>query len=189
MIDTPLATAWLRQEVSSSMYKQFAFEGDIHTSLECVPLTIRRKLDLADIKLSLAGWQQLSRAERLCLCHLPVELPEELAIYREVLLAFCQRANVRWHTLSDPVASARAWNADKVPPPLREWVRRLNAGLDDQAWSRLDEESRYALLKLTDPKRTPEKLVAALIELGLLGGTVPVLEPSDVICGSVVKAG
>jgi hypothetical protein len=165
------------------MYKRFSFEGDIHTSLECVPLTVRRKLDLADIKLSLAGWQQLSRAERLCLCHLPVDLPEDLAIYREVLLAFCQRADVRWHKLSDPVAESRAWNADKVPAPLREWVRRLNAALDDQAWVRLDEESRYALLKLTDPKRTPEKLVAALIELGLLGGTMPAIQPTAEVCG------
>jgi hypothetical protein len=165
------------------MYKRFSFEGDIHTSLECVPLTVRRKLDLADVKLSLAGWQQLSRAERLCLCHLPVDLPEDLEIYREVLLAFCQRADVRWHKLSDPVAESGAWNADKVPAPLREWVRRLNAALDDQAWVRLDEESRYALLKLTDPKRTPEKLVAALIELGLLGGTMPAIQPTAEVCG------
>ena len=55
------------------MYKRFTFEGDIHESLDCVPLSVRRKLDLAALKISLDGWQQLSRAERLSLCHLPVD--------------------------------------------------------------------------------------------------------------------
>ena len=47
------------------MYKRFEFEGAIHDTLECVPMSVRRKLDLATLKISLAGWQALSRAERL----------------------------------------------------------------------------------------------------------------------------
>lgn len=166
------------------MYKRFAFEGDIHASLECVPLTVRRKLDLAGIKISLAGWQCLARDERLCLCHLPVDSADEIVIYREVLLAFCLRRDVACKRLEDPLVDARAWNAKVVPPQLRERAAALESWLDDKTWSRLDEESRYALLKLTDPKRTPEKLAAALIELELLGGEMPAIHPGVTVCES-----
>lgn len=153
------------------MYKRFEFEGDVHASLDCVPLTVRRKLDLAKTKISLEGWQRLPRAERLSLCHLPVDSAEDLAVYQQVMAAFCERSGVATKPLHDPVVDGRLWNAPAVPAPLRELAGKLGAALDDARWSALDEESRYALLKLADPKRTPEKLAAALIELGLLSGT------------------
>jgi hypothetical protein len=155
------------------MYKRFAFEGDVHTSLECVPLTVRRKLDLSGIKISLAGWQQLARDERLSLCHLPVDCPEEIAIYREIFLAFCARRHVPWKPLQDPAVDARLWNAPKIPTELSARTQALGVQLDEETWAGLDEESRYALVKLVDPKRQPEKLAAALCELGLLAGPVP----------------
>jgi len=163
------------------MYKRFEFEGDVHDSLSCVPLTVRRKLDLAATKISLEGWQHLSREERLCLCHLPVDAPADLAIYREVLLGFCRARSVPTKPLQDPTADARLWNAPAVPPALRARTDALGSKLDDAAWAALDEESRYALLKLADPKRTPEKLAAALVELGLLAGPSPV-RPDAVVC-------
>jgi hypothetical protein len=46
----------------------------------------------------------------------------------------------------------------------------------------LDEESRYALLKLADPRREPAKLEAALIELGLLEGAAPPLSSGASAC-------
>ena len=36
------------------MYLRFAFEGDLHRTLEFIPLSVRRKLDLDDYKLPLA---------------------------------------------------------------------------------------------------------------------------------------
>jgi hypothetical protein len=170
------------------MYKRFAFEGDIHASLDCVPLTVRRKLDLAAIKISLDGWQALTREERLCLCHLPVDSDEELAVYREVLLGFCQRGGVTWKPLVDPAVDGRPWNAAALPADLRARAGALGASLDDARWSALDEESRYGLLKLTDPKRGPEKLAAALVELGLLAGPAPEVHPSVSVCDAAPAA-
>jgi len=154
------------------VYKRFEFEGEVHASLDCVPLTVRRKLDLAGVKISLDGWQRLARTERLSLCHLPVDSDGDLAVYREVMAGFCERNGVATKPLHDPMVDGRQWNEPAVPSPLRERARTLGAALDDARWSALDEESRYALLKLADPKRTPEKLQAALIELGLLAGSV-----------------
>lgn len=164
------------------MYKQFKFEGAIHEVLDCVPLTVRRKLDLAQLKISLQGWQALSRPERLALCHLPVDTAQDVAVYREVLQGFCARAGVPLKPLSDEAAAARAWNAAEVPAPVAARTAELGARLDAAAWRALDEESRYALLKLADPKRTPEKLQAACVELGLFEGPAPEISPSAAVC-------
>jgi hypothetical protein len=150
------------------MYMRFAFEGDIHDSLACVPLSVRRKLDLGGLKISLEGWQRLSRGERLALCHLSVDSDQERGIYREVMLAFCERASVPLKELEDANASSRAWNAPDVPPPVAVRLGELGGSLTDGAWRSLDEESRYALLKLSDPGRNPLKIRALLLEFGLL---------------------
>ena len=164
------------------MYKQFAFEGEIHEKLDCVPLCVRRKLDLAQLKVSLEGWQALPRAERLALCHLPVESDEEVAVYREVLAGFCARAGVPLAPLQDADAASRAWNAPEIPGVLAERLQKLGVALTPAAWRALDEESRYALCKLAHPKRNPEKLRAACVELGLLEGPAPQISPAVLVC-------
>ena len=146
------------------MYRRFTFEGDMHVSLACVPLAVRRKLDLAALKISLAGWQALSREERLALCHLPVDTPEDVAIYREVLTGFAARAGVPLGPL--PEADPAAWSLRGLLARLEE---RLGGGaeLDATQLAALNEEERYSLWKLADPARAKEKLHGALLELGL----------------------
>jgi hypothetical protein len=148
------------------MYKRFDFEGDIHDSLSYVPLSVRRKLDLSGLKISLTGWQALSREERLSLCHLPVDSVEDLAVYREVLQGFAARANVTLEPLWGPSCEPGHWNAAGVQARLSE---KLGArpGVDEGRLTRLSEEERYALFKLAEPKRQPDKLLLALKELGL----------------------
>jgi hypothetical protein len=163
------------------MYKQFKFEGEVHDLLDCVPLTVRRKLDLVALKISLEGWQALPRAERLSLCHLPVDTASDLAMYAEVMRAFCSAHRVPLKPLQDPDAEARTWS--QQVPPARLVVRAVALGVDvAAAWPGLDEECRYALVKLSDPKRDPAKLPAALVELGLLQGPVPQPQPSVAVC-------
>jgi hypothetical protein len=164
------------------MYKRFAFEGDIHDSLQCVPLSVRRKLDRAGLKISLEGWQRLLRAERLALCHLPVDSDHEIDVYREALRGFCERASVPLKRLEDANASSRTWNDPRVPASIAARVTELGASLTDRAWHSLDEESRYALLKLAPPERNPEKVRALLVELGLLPGPTPVVHPTVAVC-------
>jgi hypothetical protein len=162
----------------TAVYKRFLFEGDIHQSLACVPLTVRRRLDLAGLKISLAGWQLLSRAERLALCHLPADSEADIAVYREVMQEFCVGRGVPLKPLPD---SDRAWNAAEPPEGLEARLRELAVALSPGAWRALDEESRYALCKLADPQREPAKLKAALIELGLASGPSP-LDPEAPSC-------
>lgn len=164
------------------MYRRFAFEGDIHTQLDCVPLTVRRKLDLAAWKISLEGWQRLPYPARLALCHLPVDTEEDLQVYRSVMEGFCAAAAVALKPLVDEAAQRRVWNDTLPPEPLRGRLAELGCALDADAWQKLDEESRYALLKLADPKRHPAKLPAALVELGLRAGPAPSFSPEVAVC-------
>lgn len=161
-----------------TMYRQFALEGEVHAVLDCVPLAVRRKLDLAELKISLAGWQTLSRAERLALCHMPVDTDEDVAVYAEVLRGFAARAGVALTPLAGAPVRRAAWEKDAVIARLRDRLGPDGA-LDEAALGRLaelTEEERYALVKLADPKRGPEKLRALLGELGLsrdAGGASP----------------
>jgi hypothetical protein len=148
------------------MYKPFAFEGEVHQSLSCVPLTVRRKLDVAGLKISLDGWQTLTREERLALCHLPVDSDAEVAVYHEVMRGFCARHDVPLKPLTDVQVHGRTWNTDEIPPPVLGRLREVGRDLPVAAWRVLDEESRYALLKLADPKQAVAKFQAALSELG-----------------------
>ena len=140
------------------MYLRFAFEGDVHETLETIPLAVRRKLDLAGLKLSLAGWKALIRAERLALCHLPVDAPADLDVYREALRGFSERAGHPVVPLDGGPVDAADWGAGKVPAAV-------GTRIDVAEWAALSEEARYVLRKLADPKRDTAKFDLALREL------------------------
>jgi hypothetical protein len=143
------------------MYLRFEFEGDLHRTLEFIPLAVRRKLDLAGLKLSLAAWTAMTRAERLAVCHLPVDGPGDLEVYREALAAFAERAGHPAAPLEGGPLDASAWGAASIPPSVAARAPRLSAA----QWSRLPEEARYVLFRLAEPRRGSEKLEAALREL------------------------
>ena len=146
------------------MYLRFAFEGD---TLEFIPLAVRRKLDLAGLKLSLAAWTALSRAERLAVCHLPVDGPGDLDVYREALAGFAQRAGHPLAPLEGGPADPRGWGPARIPDALAARLAAADVRFAPPAWASLSDEARYVLVKLSEPRRNPEKLVAALRELKL----------------------
>jgi hypothetical protein len=142
------------------MYLRFAFEGDVHETLATIPLAVRRKLDLAGLKLSLAGWTALSRAERLAVCHLPVDCKADLEVYREALRGFAERAGHPVLPLEGGPVDPANWGPARVPAAVA-------ARVGETGWAQLSDEARYTLAKLAEPRRGPEKLTLALAELGL----------------------
>jgi len=141
----------------------FQFEDDIHRSLDCVPMAVRRKLDRAGIKIGLAQWQTLGRGERLAICHLPAASSEEL----ETLRLFIDEAVARHG--SRPSALGEADRAMAEPPatlPAELADRASEAGvrLDQAMWNRLDADERYALIKLAGGKKISHNFPAALGE-------------------------
>ncbi len=144
------------------MYRRFTFEEETDRTLECVPLAVRRKLDLAALKISLAGWQSLSRAQRLALCHLPVDGEGDLGVYREVLAAFAAEKDVELKPL--PALDTEACSDRDVPPRVAERAAALGIALEHDAWRGLDEETRYCLWKYATTKDDAAKVRALFAE-------------------------
>jgi hypothetical protein len=138
------------------MYRRFSFEAETDRTLDCVPLAVRRKLDLAALKISLAGWQSLPRAHRLALCHLPVEGDGDLDVYREVMRDFAAQAGAELKPL--PELTPEAWNPRDIPPRVAERATELGLALDHDAWRSLDEETRYCLWKYATTKDDAAKV-------------------------------
>ena len=145
------------------MYLRFELEGDVHRTLEFIPLSVRRKLDLAGLKLSLKAWTAMTRAERLAVCHLPVDGPGDLEVYREALAGFAERAGHPVAPLESGPLDGSAWGAARVPESVAARAPRISGA----QWSALPEDARYVLFRLAEPRRGPEKLDAALRELRL----------------------
>jgi len=147
------------------MPRIFSFERELYATLDLIPLAVRRKLDLAGVKLSLAGWQALPIADRRALAGATVDDGASVAAFAAMLRAGTLCAGAALDPL--PPAGAPRWRSPAVPAALRARLEELGAPLDDGTWAALDDEARYALLTLSEKRREPERLGAALVELGL----------------------
>jgi hypothetical protein len=139
------------------MYLRFPFEEGAET-LEYMALSMRRKLDLAGVKIGLKGWQALTRAERLALSHFPAETDDERQAFVQALRGFAERAGAKVETIA--AVDARAWGKERIPDAVRA---RRDISLD--AWAALSDEERYVLLRLAERQRMPERFDAALAQL------------------------
>lgn len=146
------------------MIRKFNFEAEIYDSMNCLPMAARRKLDAVGIKLHLAQWEQLGRGERLMICHAPADSEEERSALRffidEVAMA---RTGSPAKILPDR-ARRSAYPPDRPPHVLARHARAFGIELDDKAWARLDDDQRYALIKLGDLDRPSHNLAPALEE-------------------------
>jgi hypothetical protein len=146
------------------MIRQFKFEDEVHQTLGCVPMAVRRKLDRIGLKIGLEQWQQLSRGERLAVCHLPVDSAEEQDAARAFIReAVQERSGGLVKELPAELRSA-ATPPGSPPPPLIVHARAAGIAMGQAEWERLDEDERYALVKLGGSESPSHNLVAALRE-------------------------
>jgi hypothetical protein len=147
------------------MLRRFKFEDEVHQSLSCVPMAVRRKLDMAGIKISLEQWQALGRGERLAICHLPTATDEEC----DAMKVFIEEAvNQRCGSATKPVSDElrRAARPPTAPPEaLVANAMAEGVKLSQPAWERLDADERYALIKLGGGDKHSHNFGAALREL------------------------
>jgi hypothetical protein len=149
------------------MIRKFKFEDEMHESLQCVPMAVRRKLDRVGLKIGLEQWKALDRGERLAICHIPTDSGEEcdaLALFiRETMV---RRFGVEPKQLSD---AARASAEPPAAPPnqLVAHAREAGFNLSSPTWTRLDADERFALMKMGDLAKPSHNLAAALREFGV----------------------
>ncbi|MBV8770877.1 MAG: hypothetical protein JO166_00925 [Deltaproteobacteria bacterium] len=147
------------------MIRQFGFEAEVYESLSCLPMAARRKLDRLGLKISLEQWQRFSRAERLMICHAPAASPEECDVLKlfidEISTA---RTGIPPRPLSDE-------NRKEAQPPMEPPLalvanaQALGIKVTGREWKQLDDDERYALLKLGGTPRPSHNFKAALQEL------------------------
>lgn len=145
--------------------RQFQFEKDIYKSLDCVPMAARRKLDRAGVKVSLEQWKSLSRRERIAICEMPAESANETAALRD----FVNEVVLTRHGTPPKILAEekRAIAHPPCSPPsdLLARATRLGFNLTQSKWDLLDDDQRYALLKLGGSGDESHNLRAALAEL------------------------
>lgn len=147
------------------MIRRFNFEDEVHHSLACVPMAVRRKLDRAGVKVSLAQWQALAQHERLAICHLPADSDEERGVVR-TFLEETVRARSGTAAKALPEEVRRSAEPPAAPPErLIENAKAAGITLSQPAWNRLDADERYALIKLGGGADQSHNFVTALREL------------------------
>ena len=142
----------------------FAFEQDFIGSWRCIPLCVRRKLDLCGVKLKLSHWLSLSQPQRQALVDWS-DAPDALD-------------QMRWHLrtvtrdMADgivgdllPVVDAPWQQRTALPDEIRSAAEARNVDLTPQHWAALSELERFALCKLVRPGHDHHNLAAALNEV------------------------
>ncbi len=145
----------------------FAFEADFVHDLRCLPMAVRRKLDLAGVKLKLVHWHGLTLEERQRL----LLWPDDGTALQELHRWLLERSASLPQGPARPLPPARQepWQQSQaLPEVLRTSCAQLNLPLVAERWSRLDELQRFALVKLSHPGHEHRNLPRALAEFGLL---------------------
>ncbi|MGH7780483.1 MAG: nitrate reductase associated protein [Candidatus Binataceae bacterium] len=147
------------------MIRKFKFEDEIYQTLSCLPMAAKRNLDAAGIKIGRSQWAQLSRGERLMVCEAHAETAGEMAALRlsieKMVLA---KAGSRPTELSAEVRESARPPAN-LPARLAACAEALGEPITQSAWNNLDEDERFALVKLGGGAKPRQNLRAALIEL------------------------
>ncbi|BAY14253.1 hypothetical protein NIES2109_43900 [Nostoc sp. HK-01] len=146
----------------------FEFEADFVTSLRCIPMQVRYKLDTCGIKLKLSDWLQMTQDEREALFELPCTTQTEIETYKEYLQQLIlERTGTPVAQL--PVDPYPVWmDSSNLPVTLQEKAQELGVNLTLEQWAALTPLQRFALIKLSRPSHENKNFPNAIAEFHLL---------------------
>jgi hypothetical protein len=145
----------------------FHFEADFTADLRCIPMAVRRKLDLAGVKLKLQHWSELGDGERSDLLAWPDNAAAIEALHQHLLARTSALSTGQAKELPRPCGEP--WQqAEQLPAVLASSCAQLGLELRSGSWAELDELQRFALVKLSHPGHEHRNLPRALAEFGLL---------------------
>jgi len=141
----------------------YPFEGQATTSLELIPLTVRHKLDCAEVKLHLSQWQALSVDERSLLLTRSCESHGEIHAYRALLNEMIDRhhavpATPHPSTDDEPWRDVSRWPEVVVNQCVKQ---RLHLPPTEH-WNALVEADRHALFVLGRSTHSGAEFVSAM---------------------------
>jgi hypothetical protein len=143
------------------MHRQFAFEA----GSDCLPMSIKRKLDRLAIKIGRDQWLGMSSDEKTSIASLPCNSEDECKTLRTFIDDALVRRGLQATTLTQTVVQL-ADPPREVPTAVIESAREVGFSMDQTVWSKLDDEQQYALTKLLDPgkKRKRARALAEFLQ-------------------------
>ncbi|MBV2352307.1 nitrate reductase associated protein [Synechococcus sp. HK05] len=142
----------------------FGFEQDFVGQWRCIPLCVRRKLDLIGLKLKLNHWLAMSQAQRQDL----VDWDDQPA----ALAAMAEHCRTLTRSMADgeakplPPAREEPWQLSTlVAAHVAAAASERGIALGVEQWQQLNELERFALCKLARPGHDHHNLEAAFSEV------------------------
>jgi len=147
----------------------FGFEAEFTADLRCIPMAVRRKLDLAGVKLKLVHWNGLTAAERQLLLAWPDRSAAVAELRLWLLVRTAQQTAGVARTL--PIACQESWQQQQeTPPAVHQACSDQGVLLSNPTWAGLSELQRFALVKLSQGGHEHRNLPLALAEFGVTAG-------------------
>ena len=146
------------------MFHRYQFEAEFYPALSRLPLDLRRKLDVAGIKLSLHDWLAFSFEERTVLCHLPCDSDEETRALSDYIDFLSRRYCGKPIEKIAPL-DATLWQPSAVPQAVIERSAALDRAVTIERWRRWPSHDRYALYKTAVSTNQPEAFEQVLGQL------------------------
>ena len=142
----------------------FAFEQDFIGNWRCIPLCVRRKLDLSGVKLKLNHWLALTQDQRQQLVDWPDTSDALLQLRDHLRQCTASMPDGRAKDL-DPVTAAPWQQVDQLPEEVAEAAVARGVELTSTHWREIRELDRFALCKLVRPGHDHHNLAAAFNEV------------------------
>lgn len=163
------ALAGCKLRTMSTTPEIFAFEKDFAGALYCIPMVVRRKLDVCGVKVSLKQWNRFELEEREQLVAQNCETPHQVDEYTRYV---AQLIETRTHEPAQFMAkdAGAEWNdMQSVPQRVIDYSHeRAIAPPTLAQWTALTPLQRFAIFKLTRPGHSNENFLPAMREFGLI---------------------
>jgi hypothetical protein len=151
-----------------SAWPIFRFESDVAGALQCMPMSVRFRLDECGVKLSLKQWNRLPEEQRQALVSTLCDTPERVQAYRGLLTTLIETyaASAPEFIAVDP---APPWSdTSRVPTQIQAYAASLGCKAPDLSqWQALSPLQRFVLCKLSRPNHQNANFMAAMQEFGL----------------------
>ena len=125
--------------------RRFAFEGGI----DCLPMYVKRTLDRLALKIGRGQWLSMTDQERVSIGELSTKSEEDCEAGKEIVRNILRRYGTA-PTLLPQSAECFADPPTQAPAEVIESAREVGVLLDQEKWSELNTDQRYALTKLID---------------------------------------
>lgn len=141
----------------------YAFESDETLSLAIIPLSVRYKLDVCEVKLHLQQWQKLPLSDRQALVAAAFASEADIAACRKLLHGLIDR-NCGEVATAHPLTGDEPWlDASRWPQVVVDQCEHESLVLPPvERWRMLDEAQRHALFVLGRSKHSQREFAAAL---------------------------